>query len=409
MEWQTPTDQPERFGYREEGRSTGAGCLLVIMGLFTGVFLLIGMSLVVLVEDWSLKAMGAFAAVIGGVGVYSVIGHWKRDCRRAMFFDSRAREFRLQSALTNQQDFIVAYDRMDRLHMYRLHRSGSDSTTRYTVYVLALVLNDGSELALESGGSAESIAELARRLADSTGLGVTSPAELKFTVPETRETTRPPPGAPRFATTASPHVRERSTTEGREVRVATAKMTTSAKVINALVLGLFLAVPVFILAQSFDLIFTIFAGLFVILFYSVVVLVILMQLRRFAVLLSRDRLVVRIEFPLPLLKALNQSIEIPAGQIQAVQINLSEEGHFWLALSVSPEFELPQVSQFLANIGPYAKGLRTGPGDERRLSLWEINAFQAPGAGGASAEDLEYVAAMIREEIGLRTATGAGE
>ncbi|MCR9143250.1 MAG: hypothetical protein NXI24_13425 [bacterium] len=410
MTWEKLADEPDRFGYRTTGRSTGTGCLLVFMGLITGFFLLVGIGLVLGAEDWGLRGMGLFAGIIGAVGIYSAIAHWKRDYRVTIFFDRRTEEFHLQAALTKQEPFVVSYDRFDRLHMYRTYRSssGSDSTTRYKIYILALVLKDGSELDLESGGDATAIAELARQLAEFTGLGVTSQAELELTIPATRNYAAGESAGRGFAATAtaSSSVRESATPEGREFRLNTTQMTTGAKIINVLVLALFLAVPMFIFMQADVIFFQIFAGLFVIMFYSVIALVVLMQLRRFAVVLNRSRLLVRIEFPVPGVSAFNQEIEIPATQIEAVQINLSEEGHFWLALCVGADFELPTVSQFLANVGPYAKGIRTGPDDERRLSLWEINAFQPPGAKGASTADLEYIAATIREEIGLRAADG---
>ncbi len=409
MNWESPADRPEQLGYWQTGRSGGTGCLLVFMCLIAGFFFLLGLALAAFAGDWSLKAMGIFSAVIGGVGVYAAIGNWKRDYRQSMFFDRRAEEFLMQSSVTNQEDFRVPFQRVDRLHLYRVHRrsSGSDSTTRYTVYLLALVLHDGSELVIDSGGDGNSMAELARQVAEFTGFGVTSQSELELTIPASRSGSPGVSSSDRFGAPAlapSANVRESSVAEGREIRLQMPGMSTGAKIINVLVLGLFLAVPVFIFMQAFDIFFMIFSGLFIIMFYSVVALVILMQLRGFAIIVNRSRLLVRIEFRAPGLSALNQEIEIPADQIEAVQINLSEEGHFWLAVCVGAGFELPTVSQFLANVGPYSKGLQTGPGEERRLSLWEINAFQAPGAKGASTRDLEYVAALLRDEYGLNRA-----
>ena len=413
MNWESPADQPERLGYWQTGRSGGTGCVLVFMCLIAGFFFLVGLALAAFAEDWSLKGMGIFAAVIGGVGVYAAVGNWKRDYRQSMFFDRRTEEFLMQSSVTGQEDFRVSFSQADRLHLYRVRRrsSGGDSSTRYTVYLLALVLHDGSELVIDSGGNGEKMAQLARQLAEFTGFGVSSQAELELSIPPSRSGSAGPSSSDRFGAPAlapSAYVSETSVADGREIRLRMPGMTTGAKLINVLVLGLFLAAPIFIFMQAFDIFFMVFAGLFIVIFYSVVALVILMQLRGFAIVVSRSRLLVRIEFRAPGLSALNQEIEIPADQIEAVQINLSEEGHFWLALCVGPDFELPTVSQFLANVGPYSKGLQTGPGAERRLALWEINAFQAPGAKGASTRDLEYVAALLRDEYGLNPGARQG-
>lgn len=356
--------------------------------------------------------------IFGGVGMYAVIFNWKRDYRRSMYFDNQTREFRLQSAVTRQADFTRAYNEVDRLHIFRTYRgsAGSDTATRHAVYILAIVLRDGSELNVDQSGNATNIEGLARSIADFAGFGVTSQSELAISV------VAPPSSAPatgnesarRAALSSSKFVRESITQDGRELRLLTGRMSRGAKIVNTIVLGLFFAAPLLIFSQPLleminttdggdmfagDIIFMVFAGLFIFAFYSVVILVILMQLKTYSLIINRSRMLVRIEFRAPFFRRLNQEIEIPASQIGGVQINLSEEGHFWLALSVGPDFQLPMVSQFLANVGPYARGIRTGGADDqrRRISLWDINAFQSSHKDVASTADLEYIADLIRE------------
>lgn len=74
---------------------------------------------------------------------------------------------------------------------------------------------------------------------------------------------------------------------------------------------------------------------------------------------------------------------------------------YLLGLVVTPDYNLPMAAQFLANIGPFSKGIQTGPDDRKRISLWEIYSFQGDAKRQPTVADLEYVAGLIESEYRL--------
>lgn len=187
------------------------------------------------------------------------------------------------------------------------------------------------------------------------------------------------------------------------------RISTGARLIMFLALALFLGAPVLIFAQAFgdmgdapgDAIFLVFAVPFCLMFYGVIVLVILMQLRTYKLVVRSDMLIARLEFRF--LKRFSTEIEIPAEQVRAVQINRSEEGHYWLALGLAPDFrDVNFTNSFMYNVGPFQRGVRSGgvkDANMKRLSLWDASNLIAAGQG-PSVHDLAYIAGEIRGAVG---------
>ena len=417
-EWLQPAQTPHILEKSQSGRTGSQGCVLVLMAIFCSIFVLIGLGIAVFSETWFSRSIGGFFLLIGGVGVYAAVANRARDYRYALRFDNHERAFIIQSTVTGQRDYRVDYDRMERVHLDRAYRRSSGNS-RSLAYYVTLVLFDGTELTIEETGTLERGAELARRIGEWLGRPLSAHPEIELAdfVSYTGPGNAPANtsgSARRFAGGGtSAFVQERPAKGGgRELNVRIAGLSMGARIVNVLVLLAFFAAPAVIFLQSGpdsgdelfagDIIFMIFGGMFTFVFWSVTGLVIVMQLRGYRVVLRDAELIVRIVFPPPL-GALNRDIVIPARSITGVQVNLSEEGHFWLALALSEDYQLSEVSAFLANIGPFAKGVRSGgAGNQRRLSLWELNAFQTKNSPrGANVHDLESVAEIIREQYNL--------
>lgn len=415
--WSTPSEFPDRFGFEVTGRSTATGWLLVILGIFTGFIALCGVLVLAFAEEWSTIGIGLFVSLIGGVGVYAAVTNWRRDYRQSIWFDRQAREVRLRNTATRQQDYRIAFAQCQRLYVFSPYESGERGRTDYG---LALITRDGSELVLDPGPGRERVTALADQLANFTGLPVTTFEHARNTqaasdpidtidTTETLNTTDANDRRREFSSlaTASQFVRERSTSEGREIRVQTARMTTSAKIINLLVPGVFFAVPTVILASTYlqtsgseRIIILFFGGTFCLAFYAAVLLIILIQMKDYALILRSDRVLVRIEYRTPFARLFQRTIEVPADKIKGVPINLSREGHFWLALNVAGNYSVAAASLFLAGAGAFKKGISEDL-KRNRIPLWEINAQLPPDRNSASVADFESVAAIVRSELGL--------
>ncbi len=391
-EWQLDPENPEILGYEVTGRGAFTGCGLVIVGLVSGFFTLLGLLIAGFGEDLEMRGFGVIALLIGGVGLYTAFWNWGRDYRSKMEFDRRAGEFRIQSATTHQQSFRVPIASFERLHGYQVRRrSSGQNTSSYVQYMLALVGQDGSEMVIQASGNEQATARLGEQLADFTGLpfrnafdrdpdsAATSPIDTD--IDRERATSAAPVSRSRPLTPANPqYVNEESTVEGRVLSLQGAGKTASELLIAAAVFAVFFGAPLLIFGGIFgtvfsgdaapgDYFFLTFGVLFCIAFYSIALAILLLQFRRYLLVLRADRLIVRVQLRVLGLTLLSRDVPVPAAQIASTQINLSEEGHFWLGLVVTPDYTLPMAAQFLTNIGPFSKGIQTGPDDQKRISL----------------------------------------
>ncbi len=413
-----------QYGYEVKKRSGGIGCLLVGVGLFASIFVLIGLVVLLAalepvlnpdsVDEFDLffTGFGIGATVIGVIGIYAAFFNWKRDFRESVMFDKHAEEVRFSYGGANMVPYVIPFGDVERLHITREYKSsnttgGSTSGTGHYVYGALLVLKNGSELIIEGSRSKEHTVNVADGIAAYTGFAVDSHSEVgyKREASASYEPRDVPLQAP------NPHFyHETYESDGRVLTLRPNRTSPGARLIMFLALALFLGAPVLIFGQAFtgmgdgpgDIIFLVFAIPFCLIFYGIVGLVILMQLRTYRLILRSDMLIARLEFRF--LKRFSTEIEIPADQVRGVQINRSDEGHYWLALGLAPDFrDVNFANSFMYNVGPFQRGVRSGGVKEeklKRLSLWDASNLIAAGQG-PSVHDLAYIAGEIRNTIGL--------
>lgn len=170
------------YGYEIKQRGRGMGCLLVAVGLFAGLFVLIGLVVVLAalepvlnpesVDEFDvfLLGFGAGATIVGIIGVYAAFFNWKRDFRESVMLDKHAEELRISYGGANMVPYVVSFGEVERLHITREYRTsstntGSSGTGRY-IYSVVLVRRDGSELHLDGSRSREHAQQVAEGIAD---------------------------------------------------------------------------------------------------------------------------------------------------------------------------------------------------------------------------------------------------
>lgn len=296
--------------------------------------------------------------------------------------------------------------------------SGGSGGRSYPTYQVFLVKKDGAVFWLDTFLKKEEFRRRAEELALFTGFAVVDRTDSELSRSASRDYDKSVVGEWREH---SPFVRMHDTA-GRTEIVLTNKKSIGRGFILFLVFLLFVGTPLGLAVQFVTraaesptipaIAIAVFGIVFALGFLSVVLLVLLLQLRDYMLIVDRLRLTVHLRFTLRAIdRRLGRTISLPHTAIRQIRVNRLDEGHFWLSLNAKPD-TVPEekgaaslLHKFFFNIGIFQKtGIRELESGERIIGLWEIPGWIGEGQG-ADYRDLHFLEQRLEEILQLEEET----
>ena len=362
-----------------EMKPKGIGCLYYgFAGL--GYIIIIGAALYIAAiwEDISLwKAM-----IPGFVMLFGIVFAFSGSAYRKMNFQSTVVLDADQELLTfykeEKNKFYFGLGRISYARLVKVMKSSGsgNGSRRYPTYQLFLVQEDGAHFWLDTFISEKLMHESIQIFYDCLGMEIKDETGLEYNKVKRKQYGK-----------MTMHQNESYISSFLDIKDEVDAKKISIKEKSSLSLSLFKFV-VFVIFFSAPLIiflgqdsgphimFTIFAGLFSLIWYGILSLIFILQLKRFQIVVKYDELALDMKFSFPgLNKLLGKLVVIPRHQIKYVRLHRLDEGNYWLSISVSSQAPIPEPS-FLFNLGFINKeAVKDLFPQEKVFGLWEVQGY----------------------------------
>ena len=388
------------------------GCVFigfVVLGIIC-IAIAVGISYIGYTEDGSqfTKLFGPMLGLWGIIAVYAGFRSPARAFHEDIEFDIKLDELRFAVSSLGGDHYRVPLSQISHLHLLKTRKmqtGSSSSTSSRFIYQIYVVKKDGAELWIVQHYNPSQILEVARDLADFTGLEVQDSAGTGFSVAAAKtytDTYATPPPKSKSQLFVTEVASADSVTYGIKLPFAGGK-----GLIVAAVLAIFIIAPVLILTQVAEGeapgFFMVVVIIFCAIFYGIIIMVIIAQLKIIELVTKPTGFSVKLRYRVKALNSiLSKDLEISKSQIRSVRLNRGEEGHFYLALGVGADAAIGNSARFLMNMGNIrsANLAREIRPDETTVKLWETSIWQKASTG-ATVFDLAYLEEKLQRTIGL--------
>ncbi len=342
-----------------------------------------------------------FACVIGLVVPYACFASLAKGFQERICFDRSREEVRITNTTRKSDIWCIPFANL--LHVRATSEVHEDNETSYTVFVLYLIARDGAEIWVTESGSQEKLTDLFIKIMNLTGLrgvceydeNASRSEEKKYVLLSSELQVAP-----------GPFVEKMNDQEGDIWTLKPPRRPIHEILILSVMFLFFTSAPILILlaiqnAQTPWLILA-FTYFLMLLWYSSLVMVLLISLKDFRLRVSRSRL--RLEIVFKALPFLTRQIDIPSEQVQQVRTNRIAEGHCSLSLGVTSDFSKgSELSRFLLRTSLFSKTVVPSKlvKNQSSVILWTVPIW-TPSDRGPSVRDLIWLEKMIEEKLSLK-------
>lgn len=416
-----------------ESNRRGMGCVYPVLAVF-GFFVFAAPALLLIARFSEPGEAGELSSALltGLISLFGLVFFLVGLTSRKMSFYSRLRIDRDQGVIElarekDRVEYRLGLAQVAGIELFKVRKSrGGSNTGSILTYQIFFVKTDGAYFWLDTFYNAEKFQDTATRLAAYTGLPLQDHTGLSVDLDRQREyqdrfgdsSSYEPSrfleigaaGGPGGQDVPGPGPAMKGDRRPGTTLTLRENRTFLERVLMIAVFTLFLGVPAYIVLQIVEtsqdgpggLVFALIAVPFLIIFVAIVLLVILMNARKFEIRSRAAELQVEMKFAFSFMtRLLGKTLIIPREAIRAVRVNRLDEGHCWLSLALDPSFQLPAGGGMLFAIGAFAKPKATAPWDLKNvLSLWEVQGFVKPGKG-AGINDLLRIESIVQKDMGL--------
>lgn len=337
-------------------------------------------------------AIGLILSTIGFVAFYTGLRSPARGFLDQTTFQRGGNALIQTQALRSSESCTVPVETWQSVVMRAVPGNQNQSNS---LQALFLKLSDGSYFWLASSTSLEKLEELQKALSDYSGCDLSHAEETRTASFEPRVTS-PQRGLNRPAWQATRSGASKVISNYKSsynwLGMQPIRTTLFMKFMTFLIILFFLLVPGVIGLQQWaanpesapSILFMLGAGIFGFFWYSIIFLVILLQLKRVQMANRSDALLVRVDFRwLPFFK---RELIIPVGNIQALPVHRVEDSHWQLSLVLNEKISMSFWTRLILGLaykpGPPGTGLLLA---NEAITLIDIPAYikesQGPGPG----------------------------
>ncbi len=386
--WQLENNQ-----LKLESKARGLGCVYVGVS-FLGLFIVLGASLYT-ASIWEKSTVTDFF-IPGFIFLFGMVFFLTGFSFRSMQFQSTV-------ILDKDMEYVTFYKKPDKQYSFGLGQvgfirvvlvyetSGSGSSRRsYKTFQVFLVKKDGAHFWLNTLKDQNQAEDFIKTLADYLQIEVKDETELMLSREARRDYTKTKASFPRDY--AHPFIKIDDI--GTEKKIAL-KQTSSLFLIffKFIIFVLFFGAPLIILGggENAPIFFVIFGVIFGLFWYGAILLIFLLQLKKYELILKPDQLILHMRFSFtPLNAILSQKISIFKHHIKYIRVHRLNQGNYWLSVAVPRSIQIPKPS-FIFNMGFInKKSIEELFPDEKVIGLWEIQGYLKPGQG-ADYSDLLFL------------------
>lgn len=390
--------------YSDKGRKMGCALIFfMIFGILVTASCVGFLALVHFTEGLNSKQISLTMAPLsfGLLAIFSVLRNLKFSHKYTVILDKQKEVLTFYKEDPNQH-LEIPFSELLKVRLIETYEtsSGSSNNTRKTYYQTFLILKDGSQFWLHSTTSKSTLEEEAQKLKsyldinieDETGSNLNHEGSANYTKGERSKIYDPS----RFV-----QIENLGLEKLLSIKKPTYLVDEIVKLLLLVFLGSLLSIAVNVLTDSPTVVQVMVAIIFGGFFILILVFVILINSKKYQVLVSEQELVISLRFPWKILDdKLGKTIPIPTENIKQIRTSRLHEGHFWLSCVTTTPFSL--FDKVLFGMGAFAKSkIKQLDSSEHVIGLWEVPNY-AKHNDMANFQDLYYIEQWLQEQLGLQ-------
>ncbi len=390
-----------------ETKPRGVGCVYVGISIL-GATMVSGAVLYLNAVSGNLSWMDlpapGFAILLGSILFMAGFSHKKMDFNATVIIDKEKQNVTFFKTEKRKYSFgmgLLSFIRIVGVMRSRTSGSGSSRRTEhYPTYQIFLVKKDGSHFWLDTFLDKEATEEFILSLHGFCGIAVRDECGFSLDRSTTSQYSN------EFSEGISGHsefIEIKDTQKGQQISLKKNRSLFTNS-LAFLFYILFFSAPIMVLfiMRDPDWYFWIFFGVFSLLWYGILFLIVSVSMKKYIVYLNYDHLTIEIGYKISLLnRFMGAIIVIPRDKMEYIRVHRLEGGGFWLTISANESLSIPEPNFFQRSEYLNVEPMDAMFANEKIYGLWEITGYARSGME-ADYADLLYLEDMLQRQFFLK-------